>query len=200
MTAQPYFIGQVLPYEGPQPVQHGDCEPCWYIFQTPPRKEASATAWLDQRGVEAWHPVTTKIRRVPRSRIKSVPYETPVAPRYLFARFTGRPQWHVLKTCRWITRVVGVEDRPMPVTDEVMGLMASVPERLEIIKRREIEKRIIRPGDKARIGKGPLEGWIVDVSEVHAGIARFTVPLFGARSGVANLDDLHKIVAPSKGR
>lgn len=198
MTAHQYFIGQVLPYEGPQPVQSGECDPCWYIFQTHPRKEVSATAWLAQRGVEAWHPTVTKIRRIPRSRIKSKPYDAPVAPRYLFARFTGRPQWHILKGCRWISRVVGVEDRPMPVSDEVMALMAQVPEQLEIIKRREMERRIIRPGDKVRIGVGPLEGWIVDVSEVHAGIARFTVPLIGGRSGVANLEDLHKIVAPSK--
>lgn len=193
-----YFIGQVVPYEPESPVQVGDVEPQWFIFQTPPRKEISATAWLARRGVEAWHPTVTKIRRIPRSKIKSKAYEAPCAPRYLFARFTGRPQWHILKTCRWITRVVGVEDRPMPVSDEIMSRMAQVPQQLEILKQREIERRTIHPGDKVRIGSGPLEGWIVDVSEVHAGIARFVLPLLGNRTGSANTDDLHKIIAPSK--
>lgn len=86
----------------------------------------------------------------------------------------------------------------MPVSDEIMSRMAQVPQQLEILKQREIERRTIHPGDKVRIGSGPLEGWIVDISEVHAGIARFVLPLLGSRAGSASVETLHKIVAPHK--
>lgn len=175
-----YFIGQEMPLETRRPIQAGDAV-AWYVFQTPPQKEVSAKAWFERRGVEAWYPSEQRWRKMPRSRRKKAPYEARLVPRYVFARFTGHPAWDVVQSCRWVSRVVGIDGVPLPVSDDVMAQMAMVPERLEAIRKREVEKRTIRAGDKARILGGVMDGWVVDVSEVHEGVARFIVPILGQR-------------------
>lgn len=115
-------------------------------FSNPATKEINARAWLEHRGVEAWYPSEIRHRRIPKGKRKFAEYEARLVPRYIFARFTGRPQWDVLQGCKWLSRVIGVNGAPLPVTDEIMGQMSQVPERLEIIRRREAEKRVIRRG------------------------------------------------------
>lgn len=188
-----YFIGQEVPLEQGKPIQTGDVV-AWYVFQTPPQREASAKAWLERRGVEAWYPSETRWRRIPRGKRQKAPYEARLVPRYIFARFTGYPAWDVVQSCRWLSRVVGMNGEPMPVTDDVMAQMEKVPERLEVIRKREIEKRTLRPGDKAKVASGPFEGWVVEVQQIHAGIASFIVPLFGGETvGKAEEATLRKI-------
>ena len=190
-----YFIGQEIPLEQKRPIQTGDSVPSWFVFQTPPQKEVSAKAWLERRGVEAWYPSETRWRRIPRGKRSKAPYEARIVPRYIFARFTGYPAWDVVQSCRWLSHVVGVNGTPMPVTDEVMANMDQVPARLEAIRQREIDKRTLRPGDKAKVATGPFEGWVVEVRQIHAGIASFIVPLFGGETvGKADKDALRKIV------
>lgn len=196
MTAH-YFIGQTIPLEPRRPVQVGDAVPLWYGFQTPPQKETSAQAWLEKRGIEAWFPTEPRRRRLPKGKRAFVEYDGKVVPRYIFARFTGYPQWDVLRDCRWLSRVIGVDGNPLPVSDDVMSQMEKVPQRLEIIRQREAEKRIIRPGDKVRISSGPMDGWIVDVSAVHAGIAKLILPqaLLGISETQVAVSRLHKIAS-----
>ncbi|WP_313353299.1 hypothetical protein [Paracoccus sp. (in: a-proteobacteria)] len=79
------------------------------------------------------------------------------------------------------------------MTDEVMAQIAQVPERLEIIRRREAEKRIIRQGDKVEIVDGVMRGWVVDIASVHAGLAKFLVPLLGEREVEIGVDRLRKL-------
>lgn len=177
-----YFIGQEIPLEQGKPIQTGNTSPSWFVFQTPPQREVSAKAWLERRGVEAWYPSETRWRRIPRGKRQKAPYEARLVPRYIFARFTGYPAWDVVQSCRWLSRVVGVNGEPMPVTDDVMAQMEQVPERLEVIRQREIDKRTLRPGDKAKVASGPFEGWVVEVQQIHAGIASFIVPLFGGET------------------
>ena len=189
-----YYIGQEVPLEPKKPIQSGSSA-AWFIFQTPPQKEPSAKAWLEKRGVEAWYPSEERWRRIPRGKRKKAPYEARLVPRYVFARFTGYPEWDVVQTCRWLSRVVGVNGTPLPVTDAVMSQMEMVPERLEILRKREIERRTIHPGDKARIIGGAMDGWVVDVSSVHAGIAHFIVPLLGERETRMEVSRMSKVLA-----
>ncbi|RDD69223.1 transcription termination/antitermination protein NusG [Paracoccus versutus] len=189
-----YQIGQVIPLEYERkPVQMGSTAVAWYGFQTPPQKEASAKAWLVHRGVEAWYPSEIRHRRIPKGKRKFAEYEARLVPRYIFARFTGHPQWGVLQGCKWLSRVIGVNGNPLPVSDETMALMAQVPERLEVIRQREAEKRIIRRGDRVEIIDGAMQGWIVDISAVHAGVARFMIPLLGEREAEIGIDRLRKL-------
>ena len=172
-----YFIGQSFPLEPQRPVQVGEiATAAWFGFQTPPLKETSAQAWLEKRGIEAWFPTEPRKRRLARGKRAFVEYDGKIVPRYIFARFTGYPQWDVLRGCRWLSRVIGVDGNPLPVSDDVMSQMEQVPQRLEVIRQRERDRRIISPGDRVRITSGAMEGWVVDVSSVHAGIARLILP------------------------
>ena len=190
-----YFIGQLLPLERPRPVQDGRIEPAWFAFLTPPKKEVSALAWFNHKGVEAWYPSEIRRRRIPKGKRRFAEYEARIVPRYIFARFTGWPNWDVLQGCKYLSRVVGINGSPLPVTDAVMAQMEQVPGRLEIIRKREAEKRTIHPGDKVRISDGVMEGWIVDVSTVHAGVAAFIIPLLGGGETQIEVSRLQKVTS-----
>lgn len=200
-----YFIGQKFPLEPQRPAQVGEASAAsWFGFQTPPLKETSAQAWLEKRGIEAWFPTEPRRRRLARGKRPFVEYDGKIVPRYVFARFTGWPQWDVLHGCRWLSRVIGLDGSPLPVSDDVMAQMEQVPQRLEVLRQREMERRrqeaqklIIGPGDKVRINQGPMDGWIVDVSAVHAGIAKLILPqaLLGMSETQVAVSRLHKIAS-----
>jgi transcription antitermination factor NusG len=182
VTAAPYRIGQSVaaPRAAVAAVQ-GEAlsAPQWFAFMTPPRREVSAQAWLAQRGVESWYPTEQRWRTIPRARVKRVPYEAAVVPRYIFARFLGQPQWHVLRDCPYLTGVVGHSGRPLPITDLVLAQMRGVPARIAEIRQREEERRRIRVGDRVTIRDGAMRGWVVEVQSIHAGIAQFIAPFLG---------------------
>lgn len=203
-----YQIGQIIHGEPVRvAAQYGpDSEPRWFAFMTPPQKEVSAKAWLEWHGVEAWYPVETRWRNVPRAKVRRKPYEAVIVPRYIFARFTASPAWHVLRGCRFLSRVVGVEDRPLPISDDVMAQIEQYPatlneRRAEILKRRQEEerRRIVGPGDKVMVRDGALAGWVVGVAEVQGGIAKLFSPLLGplkAETEVARLVKLDETGKP----
>lgn len=185
------------PTRGPQ---FGEAPPCWYAFLTPPQREVSAKAWFEFHGIECWYPSETRWRIIPRGKRKKAPYEARLVPRYIFARFTGNPQWDILRDCRWLTRAIGVDGVPVPITDETLSQMQQVPSRLESIRAKreaerkaEAEKRIIRPGDKVVVTDGAMAGWIVDVAEIHAGVASFIANMLGAAKVNIPLSSLEKL-------
>ena len=190
--ATPWRIGDAAPPAAITPLQLGAQEPVWFGFQTPPLAELRAQAWLARRGVEAWFPTETAWRRLARGPRRKVSYERPVVPRYVFARFTGAPQWPALRECRWLTRVIGTGGLPMPMSDAVMARMAEVPGRLRALRRKAEEARTVRPGDRVRIRDGAMAGWVVEVTDVHRGLARFVVPLLGAAGAAIPVDRLDK--------
>jgi transcription antitermination factor NusG len=190
------------PKRGPQ---MGEATPCWYAFMTPPQKEPSARAWFEFHSMECWYPSETRWRIIPRGKRKKAPYEARIVPRYVFARFTGHPQWDILRDCRWLSRVIGIDGEPAPITDEALGAMGQVPQRLEAMRKAAAEAeaaarkaRIIRPGDKARITTGAMEGWIVDVADIHAGVASFIGNMLGKTSINIPLEHLEKIQPVAK--
>ncbi|MGC4232867.1 MAG: transcription termination/antitermination NusG family protein [Niabella sp.] len=200
-----YYIGQVIQHDPGRGIEGELMDaPIWFAFVTPPQKETAAKVWLERRGVECWFPTEQRWRRVPRGKVSRVAYDARVVPRYVFARFHGYPQWDVLRQSRWISGVIGRGDMPIPITDKTLSEMATVPGRLQYLRdqaaaaaaerrRREIELRTIRPGDTVQIRDGACEGWIVDVSDVHAGIASFIVPILGDRMISIETDRLEKV-------
>lgn len=182
-----YFIGQEVPLERTQEAIQAGGSVRWYCFQTTPQKEASAQAWFRLRRLEAWFPTITKHRRIPRGRVKTKPYEARVVPRYIFVRFDGEPRWHVVRRCPYITRVVGVEDRPLPISDDVMMdvkgckayLQRQRDEQAEL-DQAEIEKLAARfmvaEGERAEVVSGPFAGYIADVRSVRGQVVRFVIP------------------------
>lgn len=195
-------VGDTIPLEDTTKIIGPDlAEPEWYIFLTAPQKEKATAAWLKQNGVtEAWYPVEERWRNIRRGQRKRIKYEAPTAPRYLFALFSQKPNWHVLKI-RSQGKIAGVvTDRgaPLAVTEDVLLNMKEVPERIAVIKKREEEKRRLNPGDKADVTSGPLCGWTVDVTRIHAGIAYFIAPLLGDREVAIEVEKLSKVLGEGR--
>lgn len=188
-----FAIGDTFIPEPSRGPQVGEAPPCWYAFLTPPQREASAKAWFEFHSIECWYPSETRWRIIPRGKRKKAPYEARLVPRYIFARFTGRPQWDILRDCRWLTRTIGIDGVPVPITDETLSKMQKVPARLEAIRKAEVERRTIRPGDKAVVTEGAMAGWVVDVSDIHAGVASFIVNMLGASRINIPLSSLEKL-------
>lgn len=182
-------IGDAIPApEAKRGIMGAPIPPVWYCLTSKVQSEAKAKAWLIEQGLDAesvWYPTQEEHRRWKLSTGKTHVQVVikALVPRYVFARFTGSPQWDVLRGCRYLAGVVGYRGEPAPITDATLLQMQSVPQRLAEIKAREIEARTIRAGDRVTITDGQLAGWVVDVSEVKHGIARFIVPMLGGGEG-----------------
>jgi len=193
-----YRIGQIIPATPTRGVQKGEMDaPRWFALLTRPQREVSAKAWLDRQGVPTWYPAETAYRRNPRGKAKRQPYERRVAPGYVFARFTGWPQWDRLfrdEPCsRYLRGAVGVDGRPMAITDEVLSQMAMVPDQLERLRRQRDDARRIRPGDKVEVLDGPMQGWVVDVASLRGGMAMLMLPLLGKDASAIDVTRLRKL-------
>ena len=175
-----YRIGQIIPHEPGRGLQGEPLpHPVWHCFWTPPQKEAAAIAWLDRRGVHGWRPVEKRWRRAAHGKRKRVEYEASVVPRYIFARYEGVPQWDILRSCRWISGIVGVGGVPVCITDDTLAEMKVVPDTLAAIQAAKQAARIISDGCQATIMDGPMAGWVVDVGRVSGAAASVVVPALG---------------------
>ena len=169
-------IGDILPPPiPPRGPQAGLTDPAWYGLLTPPSREDAAIDWLGKHGVECWTPTEGVPRKDPQRR--TIMVQRRIVPRFLFARFTGWPQWDVLFDSRKVSGFIGVAGEPRPIREaELMG-MASVPERIAEIRRREEEARRIHPGDMVTILD--WDGWEMVVQAVTGAMAEVLVPFFG---------------------
>lgn len=161
-----------------------DADPQWYIFTTAPQGELPAEAWLRRNGVpECWFPTEMKWRIIPRGKRRKVPYMAPIAPRYLFSVLDKVPHWDVLfdRARGKLTGVVSRDGVPQPIPEAAMMQMQQVPQRLETLREDMRRARQIGPGDRATVQDGPMAGWTVDVTRIHAGIAHIVIPLLGQR-------------------
>lgn len=159
----------------------------WFCFTTPPQKEAAAMAWLAQRGIEAWRPTETRWRKIPRGKRNKVAYEAGIIPRYVFAAFETAPDWFALQSCRWLSGVVQVPDRPgVPrvITEAEMARMTQIPQRIADEREAFRLANVIRKGDWAKITSGALEGLAVMVIDTDGQTAQISVEILGAVSKI----------------
>lgn len=191
-------IGDTVPLERGRGPQSGERDPVWFAFLTVPQREASAKAWLEIRDIDAWFPTREAVRTIPRGPRRKVAYQARVVPGYVFGRFTGLPQWDVLKDSPYLAGVVAMGDTPAAITDEDMSLMSQVPERLAEMHRIAVEAKRVRAGRPARVLRGVYEGWTLDVSAVDGGVAWLKMTLLGKDAVKVDLDDLEGIpdIAP----
>lgn len=177
-----YSLGAVVPLDYRRKPLAEPIEPEWYILTTPSMRETAACAWLTRIGAaEAWFPVETRWRILPRVRRK-VSYDVPIAPGYVFVQFDRRPVWDVLfeQSNGRVISVVSMGETPYRVPEDVIAKMAQVPALIEV-RRRQEEERLRRErdamkprvGEKARILEGPLAGMLVYVTGIHRGIVYF---------------------------
>ena len=191
-------VGDTLPAATSRGMWAEEWEPAWFIFQVPPLGELPASAWLARNGAgETWYPSETIFTTNRFKPGKRIPKTVPVCSGYLFAVLSSRPHWDVLFSRaqqgnrRLLTHVVSRGSVPIAIPESVIADMAQVPQRLEIIREAEREKRRIRPGDKARVNIGGTE-WTVQIEAIHEGIASFILPLLGGATHKANVETLRK--------
>ncbi len=129
----------------------------WYAIQSKARAERRVADYLASKDVEAFLPCLL-VRHRHGSRRWEAP--EPLFPCYLFARFEPTP--HLFYQVRWapgVRRLLGDEDGPTPVADEVIEyLRARQGEQGFIVPRQPFT-----PGTRVRFRRGPfalLEGII----------------------------------------
>lgn len=191
-----YHIGQIVPMRAARGIWRSERRPGWFIFTTPPQAEARAAAWLREVGAdECWFPVEERWRTEARGKTRRVSYLAPVAPRYLFAVLSFDPHWDVLfdRAKGKISKVIARDGVPLEIPEQAMLEMRQVPRRIEAMREEIRRASEIRPGDRAEIVAGPLAGWTVDVTRIHAGIAHFIVPLLGRSEAKIAMGDMRKI-------
>ena len=125
----------------------------WYAVHTKPRKERAVQSMLASRGIKTYLPllkVTPK--RTPRGRP-----EKPFFNGYLFAHLNlARVPLSSINWSPGVTRVVSFGGQPALVPDEVIGWLR---ERLAGIDTSDYHQGLpLRPGDRLRVTKGPLQG------------------------------------------
>lgn len=123
----------------------------WYPVYTRPRAEKKAFAALTEKGVEAYLPLTRKLKQWS-DRKKWV--EEPLIKSYLFVRIADNAQAEVLMTkgvARFLYFSGKVATMPESQINDLRLLMASS---LEV----EVTEEDLQPGEKIKIKAGPLKG------------------------------------------
>lgn len=187
-------VGDKFDLDGSARIQAGETLPTWYALRTPPQKEKAAREFLRKRGVHAFYPDEERTRIV-NGRKRT--YTAPIVSGYVFARFTGLPLWHVLRARPFFSGVVSMNGVPFalprPTIRRLQGFTIEMEERRrEMREMREMARKALEPkvGDIARITDGPLAGFLVEVTELTGGVARYLLP--GSIKGEAPIRKLER--------
>jgi transcriptional antiterminator RfaH len=122
----------------------------WYVVQTNPREEDRALHYLNEKGVETFFP---KIQVVRYYGVKVTTVIKPMFPSYLFARFYAQEELPYVRWTRGVKRILGPDEEPLPVEEEVIELIQSQMDDRGVVK---VGKRL-RPKDRVRIKSGPFK-------------------------------------------
>lgn len=185
-----YHIGQKTPLEGRYNITGGKLDsPVWYAMLVPPQKEHAARNMLRAKGIHAVYPENEVSYSV---RGRKVSRKLPVVTRIVYAKFTHAPQWHALKARRLITGVFSWGDRPIPIPSDVIRAIMGLPTEAERLEEARREMLRVKDGDRARLIGGPLDGLVVNISEVKEGRAWFDT-LTGVK-GSAEVGKMERVV------
>ncbi|HPL62300.1 MAG: transcription termination/antitermination NusG family protein [Syntrophales bacterium] len=139
----------------------------WYVIQTKPRKEGSASIYLAGKGIETFNPLMEAV--VVRSG-KQIRKRKPVFPGYIFGRFDVDQSYALVHWGKGVKKVLGQGGRPTPVSDSVVETIRSRMDGNSVVRR----AYRLRPKDNVRIKTGPmkdligiLERWVSDSERVR---------------------------------
>lgn len=119
--------------------------PSWYVVNVKPKKEGQVERLFVEGGFEIYCPKYRRERRV-----------VPFFPGYAFLRFDFPEQFQMVKYTRGVKRVVGTDDGPTPVPDEVvLGIRDRERDGLIAFERYGEEPAV---GDEIEVVEGPLKG------------------------------------------
>jgi transcription antitermination factor NusG len=158
----------------------------WFALCVVRQREARVESWLAARGVEAFHPVIVKRVRV---RGAERVYRPALLPGYVFARFPGWPQAHLVRAQGDVLGAITLQsgDWARIDTASMRGILAMRDRAAAIDSARRAEGarllalKAVRVGEPAEFVAGPLSGQRCEVVElVGAGAVRVRLRLFGA--------------------
>ena len=153
-------------------------DPTWYILYAPPRVRAAEKLQAKlQRdyGVHSFFPTADRWRKQGRGHDrKRVKVSLPVLGSLVFAEFTHRPRWHILKGQRIISDVVQRGNEPAALTPHDMD---------EITGFREVARaqkaKLVSVGDMVEVRRGAFLNWSASVKEVKDSLLLLDIQLLG---------------------
>jgi len=139
----------------------------WYVIQTKPKKEEEAKSYLSTKGVEIFNPLIESF--VLRNGRMNKEFK-PLFPNYIFGRFDLNQDYPLVRWARGVKRVLGFGGYPVPVAEEVVGLIKKRTDTNGIMR----ENYHFEPNDLVRIKGGPLKDllgifdrWVSDSDRVR---------------------------------
>ena len=134
----------------------------WYLIQTKPNCHQIASQHLVRQGFEVFLPLIPKTLR---KSGKFINITTPIFPCYIFVGTQLDPvPWKTVNSTRGVSKAVTFDGIYRAVDSEI----------IEKLKSRCDEKNVIRtddglvPGDRAKIGVGPLANFVCNVEKIDA--------------------------------
>lgn len=120
----------------------------WYVVQTKPNREDWVCQHLSFATIETFNP---KIRSFGQG---SLFREKHLFPSYIFARaMLKNPNLHrLVRFTRGVTRILGVQSTPIPVSDDVVSTIRSYLNQDGCVE----QKVFLKAGEAVRVKKGPL--------------------------------------------
>lgn len=162
----------------------------WYAVRAKRGREARVVAYLTPRGVGTLLPLLEVVRRY---RTRRLTLLEPLFPGYLFVHVPpAHADPRTYDRVRWtpgVRAVLGTEDGPVPVPDEVIAAIQARVGELGFVRPRRGYDR----GARVRFLRGPLEGLeaVFDRPMSRAGRVRVLLDLLGQPRGVeVDLADL----------
>jgi transcription antitermination factor NusG len=117
----------------------------WYVINTKPKKEAQVERLFVEGGFTIYCPKYRHENRV-----------GPFFPGYAFLQFEFPDEYQMVKYTRGVKRVVGTDDGPTPIPDEIVaGIRARERDGLVVLEKYGEEPVA---GDEIEIVEGPLKG------------------------------------------
>jgi len=131
-------------------MQNENTTPRWYAAYTRSNHERTAAEQMKRRSIEHFVPTYETVRTW-KDRRKRL--EMPLFPGYVFVRVAIEERLSVL-VVPGIVRLVGFENRPVPVADEEIESLRTIVDR----RLRPEPHPFLPVGRKVRIRRGALEG------------------------------------------
>lgn len=184
-------------YRPPRSLQEFDplARPVWYALKTPPQKEKAGREYLRANGIHAFYPDEVRQQR---RQGKVFHVKRPMVSGFVFARFTGVPNWDVIRSRPFFSGVISYNGTPFPIQRAdvlaMMGLRVTAKERQKALRARQAAiQAALAPveGERAKIMEGPLSGFLVDVTEISGSVVRFVLP--GGTKGSAGQGSLERV-------
>jgi len=122
----------------------------WYVIQTKPKKEAEATTYLGNKGVDIFAPLIEEFRyKNGRMNLE----RNPLFPGYIFGKFNLEHDFALVRWGKGVKCVLGYGGYPVPLAEEIVATIKEKTDGQNIVRLRQDFK----PNDVVRIKTGHLK-------------------------------------------